>query len=280
MKKKILVVDDEAGLLKAILIRLNNLGYEAFGGVDGQEALALARQRMPDLIILDVSLPKVDGDEIATLIKKNEKLKHIPIILISAMAETLKKKAKKIGASGYFSKPLEMEELLSRVEKYLPATRVDPLMKKILVIDDDLADRKKLVFSLEKVGYPVMEASTIYEAILKARQRLPDLVIVDVVTQDSNITGFDICRRIRSTFQPNPPLVLMVTGKGEGVSNSLADKMGAAGFEIKTKDMARVVEAVRNILVNQADTAGSEGKIPGVAQAVKVVQNIFSRNGS
>ena len=71
MKKKILlVVDDEASLLKTTLFRLNKSGYEAFGAVDGEKALVLAREKMPDLILLDVFLPGMHGDEVAKILKK------------------------------------------------------------------------------------------------------------------------------------------------------------------------------------------------------------------
>ncbi len=121
MKKKILMVDDEKDLLELTLMRLNKTGYEAFGAVDGQEALDLARQRMPDLILLDVVLPKMSGDEVTKILKKDENLKRIPIILISAAVEPLEEKAQKSGANGYLPKPFETEELCDMIEKHLAA---------------------------------------------------------------------------------------------------------------------------------------------------------------
>ena len=121
MKKKILMVDDEKDLLELMLMRLNKTGYEAFGAVDGQEALDLARQRMPDLILLDVVLPKMNGDEVTKILKKDENLKRIPIILISAAVEPLEEKAQKSGANGYLPKPFETEELCDMIEKHLAA---------------------------------------------------------------------------------------------------------------------------------------------------------------
>jgi CheY-like chemotaxis protein len=121
MKKKILVVDDEAGLLKTTLSRLNKSGYEAFGAVDGQEALDMARQKMPDLILLDVYLPFMHGDEVAKILKKDEKLKLIPIVLISAVDETLEQSARECGAEGFLAKPFEAEELLAMIDKHLAA---------------------------------------------------------------------------------------------------------------------------------------------------------------
>ncbi len=119
MTKKILVADDEPELLELTLLRLKKTGYDVFGSADGREVLELVRQQMPDLIILDVYLPVIDGDEIAKLFKKDEKMKHIPVILISATTQTLEERAKECGAVGYFSKPFDPGDLVTMVKKHI-----------------------------------------------------------------------------------------------------------------------------------------------------------------
>jgi CheY-like chemotaxis protein len=119
MGKKILIVDDEPDLLKVTLLRLEKTGYEVFGGVDGQEALDMARQIIPDLIILDVYLPVIKGDDVAQILKRGDELKHIPIILISATTRTLNERARESGADAYLAKPFEPEELIGMVKNIL-----------------------------------------------------------------------------------------------------------------------------------------------------------------
>ena len=119
MTQKILLVDDEADLLKITLLRLNKTGYEAFGAVDGREALDLARQKAPDLIVLDVFLPGINGDEVAKRFKADEKLKHIPIILISADVKNLEKRARESGADDYLPKVFEPGELIGMIKKHI-----------------------------------------------------------------------------------------------------------------------------------------------------------------
>jgi CheY-like chemotaxis protein len=119
MGKKILVVDDEPDLLKVTLLRLKKTGYEVYSGVDGREVLDIARRVIPDLIILDVYLPVLDGDDVAKILKKDDELKHIPIILISATTMTLEERARDCGANGYLAKPFDPEELIAIVEKTL-----------------------------------------------------------------------------------------------------------------------------------------------------------------
>lgn len=119
MAKKILVVDDETDLLKVMLFRLNHTGYEAWGAADGREALVAARQKIPDLMILDVYLPEMRGDEVAGIFKKDEKLKHVPIILISADTVSLERRARESGADDYLAKGFEPGELVAMVKKYI-----------------------------------------------------------------------------------------------------------------------------------------------------------------
>jgi two-component system alkaline phosphatase synthesis response regulator PhoP len=119
MEKKILVVDDEPDMLKILLLRLKKAGYEVFSGTDGREALKLAHQVIPDLIILDVYLPDISGDGVVKIMKADKGLKDIPIILISATTTSLAEKAKECGANDYVTKPFEPEELISMVKSNL-----------------------------------------------------------------------------------------------------------------------------------------------------------------
>lgn len=122
--KKILFVDDEVDLLKVSAIRLRTTGYEVLEAIDGQTALDKARSQRPDLIVLDVFLPGMNGDEVAAILKKDERTKHIPIILISADGNTLERRARKSGADDFLAKVFESGELVSRVKKYVPPSPV------------------------------------------------------------------------------------------------------------------------------------------------------------
>jgi CheY-like chemotaxis protein len=119
MSKKILVVDDEPDILKIMSLRLEKAGYEVLGGRNGMEALDLARRMIPDLVILDVYLPDMNGDDLARVMKNDDKLKRIPIILISATAASVAQRAKDCGAEGHIGKPFESEELLDAVKEIL-----------------------------------------------------------------------------------------------------------------------------------------------------------------
>ncbi len=121
------------------------------------------------------------------------------------------------------------------------------MKKNILVLDDDPAVQKKIVVILEEEGYAAVASLNFEDALQKARQTLPDLILIDVVMPD--ITGFEACRKIKALFQPHPPWVILMTGKFDAVDPVLARKMGADDFVVKTSDMAVLVQAVRKILL-------------------------------
>lgn len=120
MAKKILVVDDEPELLKAITIRLKASGYELVTAPDGVEGLEKAKSLKPDLIVLDVLMPKMDGYEVCRMLKFDEKYKSIPIIMLTAKAQDIDKAVgKKVGADDYLTKPFETQELVDKIKKHL-----------------------------------------------------------------------------------------------------------------------------------------------------------------
>jgi len=118
---KILVIEDEVDFYNALKIRLENWGYEVIGAIiDGVDGLRLARFSFPDLIILDIMLPKMDGFMVAMFLKFDKKYKHIPIIILSARCQASDiKLGKDIGVDSYITKPFKSEELLGKIRELL-----------------------------------------------------------------------------------------------------------------------------------------------------------------
>jgi len=120
MAKRILVVDDETQLVEMVKMRLEASGYEVLSAYDGQEALDKARAEKPDLIVLDLMLPKLDGYKVCRMLKFDEKYKSIPIILFTARAqESDKEMGSQVGADAYMIKPFEPQVLLSKIKEFL-----------------------------------------------------------------------------------------------------------------------------------------------------------------
>lgn len=118
--KTLLLVDDEPDLRESLSIRLKASGYRVVTAGDGLEALKKARSLQPDLILLDLMLPKMDGYKVARLLKFDGRFSRIPILILSARGQDRDKElAHSAGADDYLVKPFSSEELLARIGKLL-----------------------------------------------------------------------------------------------------------------------------------------------------------------
>lgn len=117
---KILVIDDEQSINELIKINLELVGYKVIQALDGIKGFALAKQELPNLIVLDVMMPEVDGYTVAQRIRQNPETKNIPILMLTALSQ-LKDKVQgfDIGVDDYLTKPFEMDELRVRIRALL-----------------------------------------------------------------------------------------------------------------------------------------------------------------
>ena len=116
LKKKILLIEDEADMVYALTLQLEAMHYEVLSVMDGQSGLAMARKEKPDLIILDLMLPKMGGYKICRMLKFDEKYKKIPIIMLTAKVQDQDKKlGQEVGADAYITKPFDAQVLLDKI---------------------------------------------------------------------------------------------------------------------------------------------------------------------
>lgn len=119
-KKRILIVDDEEDIVNVLRFRLEANNYAVLSASDGQEGLNKARAEKPDLIILDLTLPKLDGYKVCRMLKFDESYKSIPIIMFTARAQKKDEElGMEMGADAYIAKPFEPEVLLGKIKELL-----------------------------------------------------------------------------------------------------------------------------------------------------------------
>ncbi|CAN1210497.1 PleD family two-component system response regulator [Tumidithrix helvetica PCC 7403] len=175
-REYILVVDDTSHNLRLLSSMLTRRGYEVRGVIDGQMALMGIHAELPDLILLDINMPKMDGFQVCEQLKADPKTCDIPVIFISARDEVLDKvQAFSVGGVDYVTKPFQLAEVLARVENQLTLRR---LQKKLQQQNDQLRQEIQSRLSAEA-------------ALQKANEELQNLANLDGLTQLANRRRFD-----------------------------------------------------------------------------------------
>ena len=123
--KKILVVDDEIDVVEVVEMLLELEGYKVLKAYDGKEALAAVEKEIPDLVILDIMMPEIDGVEVCRRFRANEKLNNVPIVMFSSKISAYdKKESFEAGADGFISKPFNARGFISGIKTYLELGRM------------------------------------------------------------------------------------------------------------------------------------------------------------
>jgi two-component system alkaline phosphatase synthesis response regulator PhoP len=119
-KKKVLIVDDEPGV-RQLVSRILSKSYAVLEAQDGGEAVDISRSEQPDIILMDMMMPKVDGLTACYVLKKDEATKEIPVVMITAVGFDLNKRLSQdiMGADGYVTKPFTPQDLEGAIEKFL-----------------------------------------------------------------------------------------------------------------------------------------------------------------
>ncbi|MEM7600027.1 MAG: response regulator [Verrucomicrobiota bacterium] len=119
--KRILIVEDNPDNLDMLTRRLERKDFEVVSATDGKSGLEMAQTKSPDLILLDIDLPEMDGWEVSRFLKKDERTREIPVIALTAFAlEGDREKALEVGCDGYASKPIGFRDLLEKMATFLP----------------------------------------------------------------------------------------------------------------------------------------------------------------
>ena len=251
----ILVADDEAFLRKKLVLILREAGFDVEEAENGQAALTQARIKQPDLILMDFLMPVMDGAEAVRQLRRDEGLHAVPVLLLTTHQKISDvQRALDCNVQGYLAKPFDVLEVIDQINAYLADAAVPsgdgaPAMpsKHILIADDYSLYRKQVALILQDAGFNVAEADNGMMALKQARERQPDLILMDVMMPVMD--GLEATHQIRKddALQHVPIIMLTTNVKMKDVPLALAH--GADAYIAKPQTAEKLIEKVKSCLV-------------------------------
>lgn len=271
---KILIIEDEEILLEILRGKLEYEGYTVSVAKDGEIGLAKLKEEKPDLVLLDVVMPKMDGFGVLSAKAKDDEIKNIPVIIISNSGEPSElEKGIKMGANDYLIKAeFDPQEVIEKMRKYLSAEKffikgksVETYKKesevekkqerpvnatglgKILVVEDEKFLRELIVQKLSKDGFTVEFGVDGIEGIKKAEEFKPDLIFLDLVLP--GLHGFDVLSQLKNNPNTNYIKVVILSNLGQREDVDKGMSLGAIDYMVKahfTPD--EIVEKAKKLL--------------------------------
>ncbi len=293
---RVLVVDDEPQNLELVEAMLTPVGYEVLLASNGDEALVLANQRKPDLIILDLMMPGLSGFEVCARMKMHPQTGGVPVLFVTALSQIGdKERALAAGGDDFLTKPFQRAELLARVEALMKVRRLNrdldralaylhelelarhatqptksaappgaPLGGIVLVVDDEPLPRQLFSDVLREAGYVAHEASHGHQALEIARQKSIDVILLDIMMP--GISGLEVLGKL-GELTPDSP-VIIVTANPTSENAIAALRLGAFDFivkgfksEVMLATVSRALERRRMAIRNKALIRQLEAKI-------------------
>jgi len=262
--KKILIVEDNETLLKALEKKLLGYGYVVVLARDGEEGLTAIKNESPDVVLLDILMPKVDGFAVLEQLASEGKIPTLPVVVISNSGQPVEiDKAMKLGARDYLIKAeFDPEEVVEKVRKVLgeeePAkkTSSEVIKKsvgsknnshKVLIVEDDQFLRDLLKRKLDTEGFVVETAIEGESALTKAKEWKPELILLDIILP--GIDGFSILEKLKKDADMASIPVILLTNLGQRDDVDKGLKLGAVGYLVKAHfTPGDIVEKVKSIL--------------------------------
>jgi two-component system cell cycle response regulator len=248
MSAKILVVDDNPTNLKLVSDVLEFEGYDILKAVDAEEAQVVLAATLPDLILMDIALPGMDGLTLTRKLKAEERTRSIRIVALTAFAmKGDDHKAFDAGCDGYITKPIDTRQLRDQVAGFLARASGQSLRghMKILVIEDHAADLKLADLVLSSAGHDVSTAETAQQAFAAIKKDRPQLILLDLDLP--GMDGIALVRKLRADTDTRYIHVAALTCCREKYPKAAALAAGCDAYLLKpinTRELSRELIAV------------------------------------
>jgi len=239
--KRILLIDDDQSSLRSLQEVLEQAGYETIVATDGHQGLALAQAQSPDLILMELLLPGLDGFQICESLKGDPRLADIPIVILTCVLITQEDMQRGLPggaeryllkADHYVSKPPDHDQLLHDIRALIDReapSHASPHKELILVADDDRLNCSLLEQTLSSKGYGVVTAADGKEFWAQFQSSVPALVLLEM--NMPKLDGLEVLRRIRDETPDVAVIMMLASDSEEDAVESL--KQGADGYLVK-----------------------------------------------
>jgi len=247
----VLILDDSKMMLTLYGALLRAAGMQVHTAETILEFDKLLRKVEPSLLLVDVLMPDLDGDEVVPVLRKRYMMDDVPIVLISGMDPgELERRANKAGADGWITKGAAVEGFVDDVQKFLrPCDR--PM---VLILDDDRSTLTLYGAVLRSAGMRVETAGTLSELEGLMQSNTPTMILCDVVMP--HMEGDSAVRFLRARYDLDDTSIILVSGMDERTLSERAKSAGADGHMSKDCSTERFVEEVRNFLIQRARSKG------------------------
>ncbi|HEX3244448.1 MAG TPA: response regulator, partial [Chloroflexota bacterium] len=249
----VLVIDDDPAIPELLQRSLKIDGVRIVSASSGEEGLEIARQIRPDVITLDVLMPKMDGWAVLSALKADPALADIPVIMLTILDD--KNIGYALGAADYLTKPIDRDRLDHAFRKLLP----EPTSQPILVVDDDAATRDMIRRMLEKEGWTVEEAENGRVGLERVEQGRPALILLDLMMPEMD--GFEVLAQVRKRGGGQDVPILIITAKDltaedhlrlNGYVSAIVQKEGRGREDLLTEIRNLVLACLRQPTALQA----------------------------
>jgi len=234
MSAKILVVDDNSTNLKLVSDMLGFEGYDILKAVDAEEAQVVLATTLPDLILMDIALPGMDGLTLTRKLKAEERTRGICIVALTAFAmKGDDQKAFDAGCDGYITKPIDTHKLLDQVAEFLarPSSQSRSRRLKILIIEDHAVGLKLADLVLSTAGHDVRAVATAEEAFAAIQEDRPQLILLDLELPGKD--SLALVRKLKADPDTRAIHVVAVTGYPEKFPEAAALAAGCDAYLLK-----------------------------------------------
>ena len=252
----ILVVEDNALNLKLVRSLLSLGGYQVLEAEDAEKGMQMASLHQPDLILMDIQLPGIDGLEATRVIKGNEETRKIPVVALTSYAMPGDEiKAQEAGCSGYITKPINTRTFMEDVRGYLnhtPSPEVRPekdlfsLKRRILIVDDDPLNVKLLASKLPEDQFETVTAFSGQEALRKTLKDPPDLILLDIMMPEMN--GYEVSQWLKNNPATQDIPIILVTALDGADDKIKGFEAGADEFLNKPVNTIELLARINSLL--------------------------------